>query len=177
MRLLERYGLLPASLRSALDIVSNKRGPSAHGARPAARPFRAFEEFHKDLEQLVAALRDFFELLESKLNTSGEKAVERQQARQLLPVIVSAIETSHLTASLRDVPGKTVARVEYGERKQIEDVHQSEAIIIHFTDGSALGIDAHTNIGDLVLDHEDGSDDIRPEDLDVGFDLSWLPPA
>ena len=46
--------------------------------------------------------------------------------------------------------GKTVLSVEYGFEENKPDQHQSQAIILHFTDGSKLGIQVMTNAGDLV---------------------------
>jgi hypothetical protein len=42
-------------------------------------------------------------------------------------------------------------RVSYGSRQLIDGVHQSEAIIIYFTDGSILGIGTGPNVGNELL--------------------------
>lgn len=55
--------------------------------------------------------------------------------------------------------GKTILSVEYGVEENRPDQHQSQAVILHFTDGSKLGIQVVTNAGNLVsrgrVDRED----------------------
>ena len=67
--------------------------------------------------------------------------------------------------------GKTIEKVESGFRKKIEGVHESEALMIYFTDGSIMSIEAGSNVGNLVS----GEDGLRPEDLNVRFIVHWVP--
>lgn len=43
--------------------------------------------------------------------------------------------------------------VEYGFRSKHTKLHQSEAMILHFTDGSSLGIDTGSNVVNLSHDY------------------------
>ena len=50
------------------------------------------------------------------------------------------------------VVGKTIERVEYGIVPRSGDCHEWEAIVLHFTDGSALRLDVGCNAGNLASD-------------------------
>jgi hypothetical protein len=50
-------------------------------------------------------------------------------------------------------------------------VHESEALIIHFTDASMISLEAGSNAGDLVND-ENG---LHPEDFHVSLIVHWVP--
>jgi hypothetical protein len=39
--------------------------------------------------------------------------------------------------------------VEFGFREDIEGVHQSEALVVHFSDGSIMGIETGSNARDI----------------------------
>jgi len=67
--------------------------------------------------------------------------------------------------------GKTIEKVELGFREDIKGVHESEALIIHFTDGSIMSLVAGSNVGNLVSD----ANSLRPEDFHVDFIVHWVP--
>lgn len=55
-------------------------------------------------------------------------------------------------ADLSRAIGKTVSRVEWGEEDNPPSIHQAESIILHFTDGTAMGIVVGSNVGNLGLE-------------------------
>ena len=50
-------------------------------------------------------------------------------------------------------------------------LHQSEVLIIHFTDGSILGIDTGSNIGNLCSEKPG----LQPNEFHVDLNLQWVP--
>jgi len=64
-----------------------------------------------------------------------------RELKRMPPKPVAAPESHYSINKARQMVGKTVASVEAGHRRQIPKVHQSELIVIHFTDGTALAID------------------------------------
>ena len=56
------------------------------------------------------------------------------------------------------------------ETENIDDVHQSELIVIHFTDGSILSLDTGSNAGNLRCEKH------PPQDFHVDFRVHWVPP-
>ncbi len=67
--------------------------------------------------------------------------------------------------------GKTVTKVEFGFREDIEGVHRTELLIVHFADGSILAIETGSNAGNLASEHEG----LRGEEFYVDFLLHWVP--
>ena len=62
--------------------------------------------------------------------------------------------------------GKTVASVEVGHRRHIAArVHESELIVLHFTDGSSLSIDTGSNANHVSA---------TPSEFHVDFMLEWF---
>lgn len=168
--------VLPALVNSdfehALDTISRERRLAGHGVRPAAQTFQAFEQFTTDLQELVQGLRELIAALEPVLGMNGEVARKRQEAKAYLPRIDRPPQPNYSITQLPFIKGKTVERVEFGSCPSREGVHQTEAIILHFTDGSILGIDTGSNAGNLASEYEG----LRPEGVHVDFMLLWVPP-
>ena len=45
--------------------------------------------------------------------------------------------------------GRTISKIEFGFRHDIKGVHQSELLLIYFTDGAVMGIDTGSNAANL----------------------------
>lgn len=163
---------LGSVLQPALDKVSAERYRAGHNVRPPAQRFPAFEEFTNDLEAVVMGLRELLTTLEHVLGMSGERAQKRQQAKVYLPRIDRPPEAHYSIAQLPQIVGKTVERVEYGFCKHIEGTHQSEGMILYFTDGSILGIDTGSNACNVAYEHEG----LQPDEFHADFMLQWVPP-
>ena len=74
-------------------------------------------------------------------------------------------------AELKKAEGKTIDRIEFGEVESYPELHESEAMIIHFTDGSALAIHIGSNAGNLTQDLEN----FRPQDMHTDLMVTWAP--
>lgn len=162
-----------SALRRALDKVIAERGNAGHGVRPPAQRFPAFEEFTNDLEAVVTGLRELLAALEQALGMSGERAQRRQQAKAYLPKIDRdwPPEPHYSITQLPQIVGKTVERVEYGFCQHVEGTHQSEGMILYFTDGSILGIDTGSNACNVA----DGHAGLQPDEFHADFMLKWVP--
>lgn len=164
--------LVNSDLQHALDTISRERRLAGHKVRPAAQPFQAFEQFTADLEALVRGLKELLAALESALGMNGDIARKRQEAKRFLPHIDRPPKANYSIAQIPAITGKTVERVEFGSCPSREGVHQTEAIILHFTDGSILGIDTGSNAANVAWEHEG----LQAEDFHVDFMLCWVPP-
>jgi hypothetical protein len=165
---------LGSVLQSALDKVSTERYRSGHNVRSLAQRFPAFEEFTNDLEAVVIGLRELLTTLENVLGMSGERAKKRQQAKVYSPRIDRdrPPEAHYSITQLPQIVGKTVQRVEYGFCKHIEGSHESEGMILYFTDGSILGIDTGSNACNVADEHEG----LQPDEFHADVMLKWVPP-
>ncbi len=87
-----------------------------------------------------------------------------------LPKIVGDVESHYSICNATRMIGKTVEKVEFGKRGDIEEVHQSEALCVKFTDGEFLGLDTGSN----ALDFERNAA-MKPNEFHVDFMLTWVP--
>lgn len=161
-----------SSFWRAVDNTSKQRRFAAHGDRPPAKRSPAFERFSDDLREMVTGLGELQTALEALFGADGATALCRQQATQKLPKIERPAKAHFAVCKIENLVGRTVERVEYGFRRRIKRVHDSEAIILHLSDGSVLGIDTGSNAFNIASDRRD----IEPEDFHVDFMVTWVPP-
>lgn len=69
---------------------------------------------------------------------------------QLFPRLVGPPQPSSKTAELEKAVGKTIDSVEFGEVERHAELHQSEGMIFHFTDGSKMALRIGSNVQNLV---------------------------
>jgi hypothetical protein len=81
------------------------------------------------------------------------------------PTPVSPPEPHYSINKARQMVGKTVASVDVGHRREIPNVHQSELIVINFTDGTSLAIDTGSNAANICD---------KPEAFHTDFMLEWF---
>lgn len=162
----------------ATDLISEQRRIATHQVRPKAEKFGAFSKFTEDLQLCSQSFEKILEILESKFGITRDQAYKRHNAKKMLPKIIDLTHRTELKhqfgTSIIDsfrMKGKTVERVECGVREKYENVHESQVLIIYFTDGSIIGIDTSSNIVNLV----DDDNNLRPQDLLIDLDIHWVP--
>ncbi len=158
-------------LWAAFEVTSKHRAAATHGTRPTAVRFGAFEQFKADLDQWVAGLRDLLSCLETLLGMKGAAAEKRQATKQFLPKIDRPSDPHYSIAQLPRAIRKTIERVEYGFTADRRSSHRGEGLILHFSDGSILGIGIGSNVQRLSDDFQG----LAPSDLHVDFSLQWVP--
>ena len=150
--------LLPSTLHSTiydpLRACSLDRN-RLHGvpSKPA-HAFPAFKEFHKHANAIHTAIVSLRSWLEENLELSGERCLKREQAMKYFPKFDGPLRPDFKHEKLQEAVGKTIARVEAGEFIPGEGCHHREAMVLHFTDGTALAIDVGSNAGNLESDFE-----------------------
>ncbi len=159
------------SFLAATNLVSEQRRLASHGIRPKPEAFSAFSKFTEDLFLCLNAIKELLTMIENEFGVNGEKARERHEAKEWLPTI-NRVRSPHPTImEARRMEGKTVEKVEAGYREDREGVHGSEVVIIHFTDGSMMGLETGSNAGNIAS----RNDGIRPDDFHVSFRPQWVP--
>ena len=152
-----------------LSNVSEQRRKSHHKERPPAQPMKAFEQFGVDLEGCVEALEILCGTLEQELGMDADYSLKRQRAVEMLPTIAESPNAGGVVGTLNRLVGKTVTKIEFGDRKHIDGVHESEAMIIHLDDGSMISVETGSNAQN-VLDTEKASE------FHVRFHVHQVPP-
>lgn len=166
--------LLPAlatdvAFTEPLERISEQRRKASHRQRPPAVPFRAFETFSRDLDRCLVALRLLRKELEKELRMDARKSTRRQEALDRLPRIEAPAEAHFSINEAAAMVGKTIAKVDYGLRHRIPGVHQSEALILYFTDGSVMALDTGCNATNVMPGG-------KAETFHVDFHVQWVPP-
>ena len=155
----------------AVNLVSQQRRLASHAVRPPAENLSAFSQFTIDLSLCLEAVKELLSMLERDFGVNGEEAHKRHEAKKWLPHINRPPEAHYSIVQASHMKGKTIEKVEFGFRKEIEGVHESEALIIYFTDGSIMSLQAGSNVGNLAS-NDNG---LRPEDFHVDFIVHWVP--
>lgn len=158
------------SFLSAMNLVGEQRRLASHGVRPQAKPFEAFSQYTKDLSLCLQALKELLDLIEADFEVDGKQAHQRNEAKKWLPIITRQPEANYSIVEASQMVGKTIEKVEFGFRKDIKNVHGSEALIIYFTDGSIMGLETGSNAMNLC----DEEKNLKPEDFQVDIDINWV---
>ena len=158
VKTIKALGAILPQLRKApefngpLAVVSNQRRLASHGNRSAATSMKAFQAFSSDLNSCLNAVNLLRSVLEQELNMDANHSKARQDALRGLPQIVKNPEPNYSINKALQIIGKTVERVDVGIRHEIERVHQSEVIVVHFTDGAIMSIDTGSNAANFQCD-------------------------
>ena len=161
-----------SKLHTLLSKISEQRGNSSHGSRPAAIEYDAFGNFYRDLETATEAYEELLRLIESEFSVSADHELKRHDAINYLPKIVGDVEPHHSICTATRMVGKTVENVKFGMREDVEGKHQSEILRVKFTDGEILAMDTGSNA--LNLEHDAA---MKPNEFHVKFMLEWVPPS
>jgi hypothetical protein len=156
--------------------VSAQRRLAAHKERPASHKFPAFEEFGKDLRALVEGLEILRDDIAKRLDVNVARCEKRASAMQGVPVFDTERppQSNYGIFPAFQMQGKQVVGVRAGELAAKPGRSKSEeAIVVEFSDGSLMSIEAATNnLSDILRRGEP----IKPEDVNIRFYINYVPP-
>ena len=163
--------ILPAELipiiHKTFKRCSTERNKN-HGLPNAPiKSFPAFDEFHRDLTEMAIALSSLKTWLEEVLGVSAEKCNKRERELEMFPKLVGSVPANSTLHTILRAEGKTIQKIDYGPVESSPEVHQSEAIIIHFTDGTSLSIKIGSNAYNL------SDEKIQPNDFHTALIVYW----
>ena len=84
------------------------------------------------------------------------------------PKIIGPPSSEDKLQTVLEAVGKTVEAVEYGEVEDRRGMHAAEAVVLHFTDGTAFSIEIGSNARDLST-----SRDLTPPDVHTNLRPFW----
>jgi hypothetical protein len=135
-----------------LDHVAEQRRLASHKNRPQGQSFAAFEEFGKDIRAAIRAIEIIRDNLAGRLNVDVARCEERASAMRFLPTFDASRPTQPnygIFKALR-MEGKKVEKVRTGEVVSEPGVPETEALVIEFSDGSLMSIEAAANIAQII---------------------------
>ena len=134
--------ILPNEFQEAvynpLRACSNERN-KLHGIpnRPA-HAFAAFKTFHRHAQAIYESIAKLREWLEYALAINAENCLKREQAMKFFPRFDGPLRPEFKHGAFKQAEGKTIDRIEAGEVNPSDGCHGREALVFHFTDGTAL---------------------------------------
>ena len=131
----------------------------------AAHVFAAFREFHSSATAVHASIHALRCWLEAVLELSAEQCLRRDEAMKRFPRFDGPLCPEDKQEKFQMAVGKTIDRIEAGEFRPGAGCHRREAIIFHFTDGTALAIDVGSNVGNFESKGFDATE----------FSSDWVP--
>ena len=167
--------VLPEDVASAvwppLDYCRRMRNENHGGLDKPAEPFRAFDSFHVDLANLAAGLTVLRKWLEVEFDADAEACLHREQVLRMFPKLSGPPRPEFKLGELERAVGKTISHVKFGEEHFREGVHRSEAMVFHFTDGTAMAILVGSNAKNLA--HKFPG--LKAEQISVDLMVFWAP--
>lgn len=131
------------------------------------KSFPAFDTFHQDLTAMANALSALNTWLEEALGVSAEKCNKRERELEMFPKLVGSVPANSTLHTILRAEGKTIQKIDYGIVEPRPEVHLSEAIIIHFTDGTSLAIKIGSNAYNL------SDEKLQPNDFHTDLIAFW----
>lgn len=167
--------LLPEALhgriRHPLRVCWEHRN-RIHRVPPATASRRpAFRTFDHELRAACAAIAELRGWLEKTLSMNAERCLQREEAMTFFEKLDGPLRPECKHDELRLAEGKTIARVEAGERRPGTGCHAREVLVLHFTDGTALAIDIGSNAATLATDIAG----LDAEMFETDLMLTWAP--
>src|SRR5215212_1254843 len=100
--------------------------------------------------------------------TEGARMDSQHASSGEHPKIIGPPSPEHKLQTILEAVGKTVAAIEYGEVESRRGMHAAEAVVFHFSDGSALSIEIGSNARDLSTTR-----DLTPPDVHTDLRPFW----
>ena len=79
----------------------------------------------------------------------------------------------HLEVQAPKMKGKTVKTVKFGIREHHKKLHQSDVLLLEFTDGSILSIQTGSNTQDIVYRLAQRGIKMKPDEFHTDLVLLW----
>ncbi|MDI9873870.1 hypothetical protein [Flectobacillus rivi] len=160
---------LVEKIHSPLNSLSKKRMPIHGIPSQGVVPFPAFESFNNDLKDIYQALFELRSWLEDKLNLDSELCRKRLESFLNFPKLDKPPRPEFKLLEVQRMIGKTIQRIEFGEISSNENVHQSEALNIYFSDGTAMTVQIGSNAGIVASEYEG----MKPSDFHTDIMIFW----
>ncbi len=149
--------------------LSIKRMP-IHGIPSSGiQTMNAYETYHKDLLSIKDALSFLMQWVELQFSLSAKSCLEREESMSIFPKISKEPCPPEKMIEAQKMVGKTIKSIDYGEVEYSKECHGSEALTLHFKDGSSLSIQIGSNAYNIFEKYQE----IKPSDFHTDIILFW----
>jgi len=162
---------LVTKVHDPLKKCSKERNDKHGVPSEASKTFPAFDTFQADLTEIASALSELNQWLETVLSADSKACLDRENAVASFPKFIGLPLPEFKLGEIRKSEGKTIKSVEFGRVESDPDLHNSEEIVFHFTDGSSMAILVGSNAQDL----SDEFIGMKPNDFNVDLIIFWAP--
>lgn len=149
----------------------NERQEIHHISKEKPHSFEAFKKFNEILLNIGNALSELRIFLEESLNLDSDKCLSRIEWKVFFPKLEATDNIKHVLSEVKKSEGKTIRKIEYGKRESSLKLHESEGMIIHFTDGTSMSVLIYSNAQNLASQYQG----INPNDIHTDLNFYWLP--
>ncbi len=138
--------------------------------------FPAFDTFNKDMLGIAAGLTTLRIWLESILGIKAEICLNRESAMAVnFPKFTEPSSNNFFDKlkinDIKKLEGKTIRNVEFGREIPNPEIHDREAIIFHFTDGTSATI----RVGSNAAEFQNSRRKFKPSEFSTDLALFWAP--
>ena len=129
-----------------------------------------YEEAHAVAEKIRRLYSLTYRALRGAYPTPEREKPRSPDAKDQNPTIVGPPRPDLKTERIEKAVGKTIAAVEYGAEASLPEwKHEGEAMVLHFTDGTALSIEIGSNAKNLGSKHPG----LKPGDVHTDLVPMW----
>ncbi len=141
-------------IHKPLSVLNRKR-MLIHGLpSEGIKTYPAFEMFNKDLINVYSSTRNLRIWLEDTFDIEAKSALSYFNSLSIFPKFQKPARPEMKIPLAKRMVGKTIEKVEYGERDFYKEAHEAEGLNIYFTDGTAISIQIGSNSANIASDYE-----------------------
>jgi hypothetical protein len=158
------------SIHKPIIKLSERRAPIHGLPKKGIQKFDAFSKFNEDLHEISHCLENLLIWLEGVLNTDAKSCKDREDSLHLFPNIVKPPRPDFKFADIQKAVGKTIKSIEFGAEEEHKEVHEREAIIFHFEDGTSMTIRVGSNAQNIHYQYEN----IKANEFSTDLMIFWV---
>lgn len=157
------------SIHKPLSRLNRKRMPIHGLPSEGIKAYPAFEIFNNDLVWIYGSIKSLRIWLEVTYDIEAKSALDYRNSFSLFPKFRKPARPEMKIPLAQQMVGKTIEKVEYGERDSYKEAHEAEGLNIHFTDGTAISIQIGSNSANIASDYEE----LTASDFHTDIMLFW----
>ena len=157
------------TIHKPLNKLNRKRMP-IHGLPSGGiKTYPAFETFNNDLISVYGSIKKLRIWLEDAYDISAKSALNHFNSLSIFPKFQKPARPQMKIPLAQQMVGKTIEKVEFGERDSYKEAHEAEGLNIYFTDGTAISVQIGSNSANIASDYED----LSASDFHTDIMLFW----